>query len=66
MVEAGGRPLHCVEAFSVKCGLVKTEKRQQQNMVDLYSSELGNSKQTSSPIYLAPWFELSTGLCKTL
>jgi hypothetical protein len=52
--------LLCVEAFSVKCGL-----GQQQNMGDLSSSGLGNSKQTTSPSYHTPWLVLSTGLCAT-
>jgi hypothetical protein len=38
---------------------------QPQNMVDLSSSGVGNSKHTASLSYHAPWFELSPGLCAT-
>jgi hypothetical protein len=58
-------PKHCAEAFSQKCRLGKTEIKQQENMVDLSSSGLGNSNHTASPRYHAPWFELSTGICAT-
>jgi hypothetical protein len=34
---------------------------QQQNMIDLSFSGLGNFKHTASPCYHDPWFELSTG-----
>jgi hypothetical protein len=39
----------------------KWRQGQQQNMVDLSSSGLENSKHTASPGYHSPWFELSTG-----
>jgi hypothetical protein len=43
----------------------KRRQGQQQNMVDLSSSGLGNSKHTASPSYHAQWFELSINLCAT-
>jgi hypothetical protein len=64
MGEAGGR-CHCfvwkLSLLSVACG--KWRQWQQQNMVCLSSSGLGNSKHTASPSYHAPWFKLSPGLC---
>jgi hypothetical protein len=49
--------------LNMACG--KQRQGQQQNMVDLNSSGLGNSKHTASPGYHTWWFELSTGLCAT-
>jgi hypothetical protein len=58
-------PLLCVEFSQLCVAWGKRRQGQQQNMFDLSSSGLGNSKHTASPSYHAQWFELSTGLCAT-
>jgi hypothetical protein len=66
MEEAGGRCPCFVWKFSqLSVAWGKWQQAQQQNMVALSSSGLGNSKDIASPGYHAPWFELSTGLCAT-
>jgi hypothetical protein len=66
MEEAGGSCPCFVWKFSLlSVALVKQRQGQQQSMVDLSSSGLGNSKHTASPRFHAPWFELFTGLCAT-
>jgi hypothetical protein len=50
-LEEGG-PALC-ESFSIKCGQGKQRQGQQQNMVDVSSTGLGNSKHTASPSYHA-------------
>jgi hypothetical protein len=64
--DAGGRCPYFdwkLSQLSVACGKWRLE--QQQNMVDLSSSGLVNSKYTASSSYHAPWFEISTGICAT-
>jgi hypothetical protein len=58
-------PLICVAVFSTSVACGKWRQGKQQNMVDLSSSDLGNSKHTSSWNYHAPWFEMSTVLWET-
>jgi hypothetical protein len=66
MDEVGGR-CSCfvwkLSQSSVACR--KWRQEQQQTMVEVSSSGLGNSKHTASPNYHAPWFELSIGLSAT-
>jgi hypothetical protein len=64
MEEAGGRcPCSVWKLSQLIVDWGKWRQLQQQNMVDLSSSGLGNSKPIASPSYHAPWFELSTGFC---
>jgi hypothetical protein len=65
MEEAGGMcPCFVWQLSQLSVAWGKRRQGQQQNMVDLSSSGLGNLKHTASPSYHAPLFEFSTGLCK--
>jgi hypothetical protein len=66
MEEAGGSCLYFVWQLSqLSVAWEKRRQGQQQNMVDLSSSGLANSKHTASPSYHSPWFQASTGICAT-
>jgi hypothetical protein len=66
MEEARGRcPCFVWQLSQLRATCGKRRQGQQQNMADLSSSGLGSSKQTASPSYHDPWFQLSTGICAT-
>jgi hypothetical protein len=67
MEKAGGRcPCFVWQLSQLIVVFRKWRQGQQQNMVDLSLSGFRNSKHTCSPMYHAPWLELSTGICATL
>jgi hypothetical protein len=66
MGEARGRcPCFLWQLSQLHVVYCKWRQGQQQNMVDLRSSGLGNSKHNASPSYHMQWFELSIDLCAT-